>query len=134
MEPDLLEAIEFARSINSRVARKRQIAYIARLLRRIDAAPLKLALESMQAQARQINARHHRAEAWRDHLLSGGDANLGPLIRLREEADPQILRQLIRKARREVEKSKPPASARKLFRFLREMDETKPLPAIPEKN
>ena len=35
--------------------------------------------------------------------------------------DRQLLRQLIRQHRREVEADKPPAASRKLFRYLREL-------------
>ena len=133
LDPDLLEAIEFARSIRARVARKRQIGYVARLLRRIDASPIAEALEAVRTNARRATVSHHRAEAWRDHLLAGGDAALGSFIGLRDDADPQALRQLIRNACREAERSKPPASARKLFKMLRGMDEEEPLPTIPDR-
>ena len=69
-------------------------------------------------------------ENWRDFLLESGDAALGKLLQQRHEADGQAIRQLIRNAQRESSKDKPPASARALFRLLRNMDENKPLPHL----
>jgi ribosome-associated protein len=51
-------------------------------------------------------------------------------MKQRMDIDTQAIRQLVRNARRESEKSKPPASARTLFRMLREMDEKEPLPPM----
>lgn len=131
LNAELLEAVEFARSIKSRVARKRQLGYLARLLRLADTGPVEAALERLQGAAREVNARHHRTKAWRDALAEGGDATLAELVAQRADADRQALRQLMRNARREAELGKPPAAARKLFKALRELDESQPLPNPP---
>ena len=81
-------------------------------------------------EARQSNARHHRAEAWRDHLLTIGDAAVGELLDARRDADVQAIRQLLRNARQEAARKKPPAAARSLFRLLRDLDEAEPLPPV----
>jgi len=128
LEEELRTAVEFARSIKSRGARKRQLGYVARLLRESDVAPLLDALERQQGGARETNARHHRAEAWRDALLYDGDVALAVLVRARRDFEPQALRILLRNAQREAERGKPPASARKLYRLLSELDRTEPLP------
>ena len=80
--------------------------------------------------ARQLTARQHRVENWRDFLLISGDTALGKLLQQRREADGQAIRQLIRNAQREVSRGKPPASSRALFRLLRVMDEDTPLPPL----
>lgn len=123
-------AIREARSIRSNVARKRQLQFVAKLLRRDDPEPIRLALEGFESDARQLSGRQHRAEAWRDHLVAFGDPAVGELLSARRDADVQPLRQLMRKARQEAADGKPPAAARGLFRLLREMDEFEPLPPI----
>jgi ribosome-associated protein len=123
-------AIREARSIRSNVARKRQLQFVAKLLRRDDPEPILLALEAFENDARQLSGRQHRAEAWRDHLVESGDAAVGELLAARRDADAQPLRQLMRKARLEAAASKPPAAARGLFRLLRELDRVEPLPPI----
>lgn len=131
LDDQLRDEIERARKIRSRVARKRQLQYVAKLLRRDDIADVAEALEAFDDEARHMNARHHRAEAWRDHLLAGGDPAVGVLLETRRDANAQTIRQLLRNARSEASRNKPPAAARTLFKLLRELDETQPLPPVP---
>lgn len=130
LDEPLRAAIGEARSIRSNVARKRQLQFVAKLLRRGDPDPVWQALEAIAADARQLSGRQHRAEAWRDRLIGNGDSAIGELLRQRHDADAQPLRQVIRRARQEGAAGKPPAAARALFRMLREMDEVEPLPPI----
>lgn len=131
LDDDVRIEIDRARNIRSHVARKRQLQFVAKLLRRSDAEPILEALEGFENEARQLNARHHRSEAWRDLLLSEGDRAVGSLLSCRRDADAQAIRQLLRNARREAANGKPPAAARALFRLLRELDESQPLPPLP---
>ena len=128
LDEQLRDEIDRARSIRSNVARKRQLQYVAKLLRRDDLEPILDALDSFDNEARQLTARQHRVEAWRDLLIESGDAAVGALLERRRDADAQAIRQLVRNARREAEKNKPPSSARALFRLLRELDESETLP------
>jgi ribosome-associated protein len=130
LDHSLRDAIEDARRIRSNVARKRQMQYVAKLMRRIDLDPLIAGMEAFENEARHLTARQHRAEAWRDHLLTSGDGAMGELMDQRRDVDGQAIRQLLRNARREAAAGKPPAAARSLFRLLRELDETATLPAI----
>jgi ribosome-associated protein len=130
LEDDVREAIHDAREIRSNVARKRQLQYVAKLLRRTEPEAIFLALEEFEGEARQLTGRQHRSEAWRDYLLEKGDAAIGELLNLRSNVDTQALRQLVRNAKKENEQGKPPASARSLFRTLRDMDEQEQLPPI----
>lgn len=124
----LLDAIEEARSIKSHIARKRQLQHIAGILRSMDATPISEALEAIQNEARQLTARQHRVEAWRDRLLDEGDTALQALLSGNVGGEAQTIRQLVRNARREADRGQPPAAARKLFRLLRELDASDPLP------
>jgi ribosome-associated protein len=125
-------AIMEARQFNSHGARKRQMLYVAKLLRRDDPEPILLALEKFDGEAREITGRQHRSEAWRDFLLEAGDTAIGELMKCRMDTDVQAIRQLIRNASREAARNKPPVSARSLFRILREMDQKEPLPAVSD--
>ena len=130
LEATVREAVQEARQIRSNVAGKRQLQFIAKQLRRIDATPIRETIDSFQNKARQLTLRQHRVENWRDFLLESGDTALGKLLQQRHEADGQAIRQLIRNAQREISRGKPPASSRALFRLLRDMDEIKPLPPL----
>ena len=128
LDDRLRSEIEQARRIRSNVARKRQMQFVAKLMRRGDPAEIEAALAAFDQDARQLAARQHRSEAWRDHLLTAGDAAIGELLQRRRDADAQALRQLVRNAQRETRANRPPAAARALFRALRTLDEAEPLP------
>ena len=132
LDARLADAVEAARAMRAHGARKRQLQFIARLLRNLDAEPVREAVEALGAAARQSAAGHHRVEAWRDRLLEAGDTAVTELVAAHGAANAQALRQLLRNARREAQLGKPPASARKLFRLLREMDDGAPLPPLAD--
>jgi ribosome-associated protein len=131
LEEDILLAIQQARTMRSHGARRRQLLYIAKLIRRSDPAPIIDAVGGFHSEARALTGRQHRSEAWRDLLLEQGDTALGELLQQRDGVDAQSLRQLIRNATHELKEGKPPAAARALFRALRDMDLEQPLPPCP---
>lgn len=131
LDKDIVLAINEARKFHSHGARRRQLQYITKLMRRADTAAIVDALEEIQSEARGLIARQHRSEAWRDLLLERGDAALGELLEQNTQIDVQHFRQLIRNARHEVSSGKPPAAARALFRALRDLDASQALPPCP---
>ncbi len=102
LDDDVREAIMDARQIRSHVARKRQMQYAAKLLRRMDPEPIFQAIDGFETEARKLTGRQHRAEAWRDFLLESGDPAVGDLMQQRTDTDTQAIRQLIRNADREA--------------------------------
>jgi ribosome-associated protein len=121
---DLLPHIEDTQRITSHVAHKRQLAFLAKQMRRIDdetLAAIRDALDAGGEAARRETAELHRVEAWRERLLSDGDTALAELLVEHPSADRQRLRQLLRNAADEKAKNKPPHSYRELFRELREL-------------
>lgn len=71
LEEDLRRAVDHARSIRSHEGRRRQLQFIGKLMRSIDAAGIEAALAGDDAShARQVAA-HHAAEQWRDGLIAG---------------------------------------------------------------
>lgn len=118
---ELADAITLARRIKQRGGRKRQLQYIGKLMRKIDAEPIEQAMDKLKGEAAQETARLHKLEQWRDRLLDEGDDALAELLQEWPAADRQHLRQLMRNAQREKKQNKPPKSARELFRYLREL-------------
>jgi ribosome-associated protein len=118
----LLEAVQEARRLSKHEARRRQMQYIGRLMRDIDAEPIRDRLEQWQGQGREHTAQLHALERWRDELM-GGDPALERFLGEYPGADSQKLRTLIRNARREQSAALPPRSYRELFRVLREITE-----------
>ena len=123
--PDSLTPhIADTRRITSHIARKRQMAFLAKQMRREDEATLEALRDALDAggeAARIDTARLHRAEQWRLRLLDEGDTALTALLDEYPNADRQKLRQLVRNALAERAKNKPPAAFRELFRELRDV-------------
>lgn len=120
----LLPHIRETRRITSHIAHKRQLAFLAKQMRReedevLDA--IRDALDESGDAARREVAAMHRAEAWRDRLLDEGDTALGAFIDAHLAADRQQLRQLVRNALDERKRNKPPRAYRELFRAIREL-------------
>ena len=81
-------------------------------------------LDQLDASTRQYNERFHGLERWRDRLIAGDDAILEKFVIEYPETDRQHLRNLIRQAQHELAQNKAPAASRKIFKYIRELDET----------
>jgi ribosome-associated protein len=115
----LAAAIAEARRMTRHEAKRRQLQYIGKLMRSIDAEPIREQLAALRGESAQAAAQHRRLEDWRSRLL----ADDGALTAFAEEfprADLQALRAAIRNARKEQAASKPPRAYRELFRLVRE--------------
>lgn len=127
---DIVEAIDELNRTTKNGARKRQLGWLAKRLRKIDIEPIEAALESIRQAARANTQTLHLVEQWRDRLLgdqlSGEKQPPDPKTALTEfldkypHADRQQLRQLQRSAMKERTENKPPKSARILFKCVRD--------------
>lgn len=118
----LLPHIRECRRITAHIAHKRQLAYLAKQMRREDDETLEAirdALDEHGDAARREVAAMHRVEAWRDRLIADGDAALAALLDEHPDADRQRLRQLVRNAIDERNRNRPPRAYRELYRELR---------------
>lgn len=116
--PEILnDAIVLARSLQKHGARRRQLQYIGRLMREIDAQPIQQMLTMWDQPSVQQTARLHQLERWRERLLSDEQA-LTEFAQQYPHADLQRLRSLIRNAIKEKDAEKPPKSFRLLFQAL----------------
>ena len=121
----LLPHIRDSQRISSYIARKRQIAFLAKQMRKLDDEVLDAIRDAMSTDgeaARRETAAMHRVEALRDALLGDdGDAAMTELLDTHPHADRQHLRQLVRNAHDERKRNKPPRAYRELFRELRDL-------------
>ena len=60
----------------------------------------------------------HQIEIWRDRLLAGDKTVFDELVDSFASFDRQYVNQLLRNAKNEQQLSKPPKSARMLFKYL----------------
>ncbi len=117
---NLLDAVLDAKRISKFGALRRQMQYLGRLMRDVDAEPIRERLDAWKGQSAGEIAKLHQIERWRTRLLED-DRALGELADAHPGADIQRLRTLIRNAQREAEAKKPPKSYRELFQALREI-------------
>lgn len=124
---ELVRALEAARVMQTREAKRRQMQYIGRLMRELDAEALSATLDALDQThrtSREAADALHRVEALRDALLH-------PEPETREQAlakaladcpglDAGKLRHLVEAAAAERAKKRPPKQGRALFRYLRD--------------
>lgn len=122
---EVLPHIREAQRIHSHIARKRQIAFLAKQVRKLDVEVIDAIRDAMSKDgetARRETAVMHRTEVLRDALLGDdGDATMTALLAEHPQADRQQLRQLVRNALDERKRNKPPRAYRELYRALREL-------------
>ncbi|UCH49913.1 MAG: DUF615 domain-containing protein [Betaproteobacteria bacterium] len=116
----LREAIMQARSISQRGALRRQLQYVGRLMRDVDAAQIRDQLQLVQAGTTRDVAMLHRAERWRERLLAE-DTALSEFVAAFPATDVQHLRSLLRNAKRDAAAGRPPRAYRELFRNIRDI-------------
>ena len=118
LDDSLKDAIELAQRLQKE-ARRRQLQYIGKLLRSIDAEPIREALEKIENKHNQQQAMLHKLEILRDELVAKVDVALTDLLNERPSADRQQLRNLIRAAQKEKEQNKPSKAYREIYQILK---------------
>jgi len=113
----LADAIEQARGITKHEGRRRQLQFVGKLMRNVDAAPIKAALMQWQRGSNAARARFARLEHWRDRVLAEPDG-LAHFLAAYPNADTATLTVLVNDARVERSRGGPPHKSRALFRAL----------------
>ncbi|MCX7897336.1 MAG: DUF615 domain-containing protein [Rhodocyclaceae bacterium] len=115
----LAQAVHDARRFRAREARRRQLQYIGRLMRTLDAEAIAAALDEARGASAYSIARHQSVERLRERLLA--DEKVIDEIAARQ---PRIERAKLLRLRREAllerAQAKPPRAYRALFRLLME--------------
>lgn len=117
----LREAVLLARRITKHGGLYRQKQYIGKLMRKIDAEPIRAAIDARRERQRLEALRFRRTEQWRERLLQEGEPALDRLGSELPHADLSELRALLERARREPRAEGPRPASRELWRLLREL-------------
>lgn len=127
MDERLRAAVEEMARITSNGAKKRHLNFIGKLMRNEDEDAIREAIERFDSASEAHNQRFHRLERLRDRLLDENTERsqtaLNEILSSYPECDIQHLRTLIRNAVKERAENKPPAAFRKIFQYLRELEE-----------
>jgi len=122
---DVRHEIDVTRRISSHGAKKRQLAFLAKVMRRYDDddfAAVRAELGENREKQRQETAAMHRLESMRDRLIAEDEAALSELIAEHPQVDRQHLRSLVRQARVEKDTpNKPPKAYREIFQLLKDL-------------
>ncbi|MDG9882045.1 ribosome-associated protein [Pseudomonas putida CSV86] len=121
---ELRKALEEHKKHTANEAKRRHRSFIGKLMRDQDLDAINALLDQLDASSRQYNERFHNLERWRDRLIGGTDDVLEKFVQEYPEADRQQLRSLIRQAQHEAKTNKPPTAARKIFKYIRDLDES----------
>ncbi len=117
---NLLDAKRFTKK-----ALKRQLQHIGVIMRDEDAEAIRKALDRIYKPQREEVKVFHETEKWRDGLIAGEEGLLNDIIEKFPAIDRQYINQLIRNAKKEKQKNKPPKSSRALFQYLQELQTEK---------
>ena len=124
--PDkLLEAIKEAKKITNFEGRRRQMQFIGKLMRPLNADPIREAINEQLNGSAQLTLQLHLAEQWRDKLVLNDEA-LSAWLTEYPATDAQQLRAMIRQARKDFKPEKPGEaprhgkSYREVFQLVKE--------------
>ncbi|MEO5829418.1 MAG: ribosome biogenesis factor YjgA [Rhodanobacter sp.] len=125
---DVRHEIDVTRRTPSHGAKKRQLAFLAKVMRRYgeeDFAAVRAELGENREKQRQETAAMHRLESMRDRLIAEDENALSELIAEHPQVDRQHLRSLVRQARVEKDTpNKPPKAYREIFQLLKDLAQT----------
>jgi ribosome-associated protein len=113
--PEVLrDAVLLARRITAHGGLYRQKQFIGKLMRKIDAEPIRLALEARRERDRTSVRQFQMIERWRTRLIDE-DAAFAEFTQTFPAADGAMLTRLIAQARHERSNERPPKAAREIF-------------------
>lgn len=127
LSDQLLDALTEAKRITNFEGKRRQMQYIGKLMRKLDAdtvAAIEAALDVQHQGSAKDTLRLHQAEQWRDRLIAEDEA-LEAWLQLDPNADLQRLRTLVRQARKDAvpaqegEAPRHGKSFREIFQLVR---------------
>jgi ribosome-associated protein len=116
----LRDAVLLARKITKHGGLYRQKQYIGKLMRKIDAEPIRAALDARRERELVEALRFRRIEQWRDRLLQEGASAIERLATEVPGIDVATVTDLVQRARTERPTGDTTAASRALFRLLRE--------------
>ena len=121
------------RRFPTREAKRRQLQFIGKLMRKIDVDAIRERFADLDGQSAAARYRFHQVEQWRDRFLGSAehppeDRNkvLNAYLETHPGADRQRLRHLLKRADAAVDPAARKAASRSLFRYLKETDDEQP--------
>ncbi len=114
-DPKLIDAIRLARSTNAHGALRRQKQLIGKLMRGIDAEPIRLAITALNRRPQEDKRVFREAEAWRDRLCTDAADSLAEFRTVAGSSSP-VLQQLVTDHASATLEAAKKALSRRIFR------------------
>lgn len=126
--PEIRAGIAEYKKITKGNARKRQMLYIGKLLRRVDLSVIEQLLARYDSASEYHRLHIHQIEQWRTQLLNENPLVISQIGEACPELDRQHLKNLVREAKAEMlllsEESKGSGpSFKKLFQYLKRLND-----------
>jgi ribosome-associated protein len=102
-------------------AKRRQMQYIGKIMRNVEAEPIRAALALVRGESAGETAKLHRLERLRTEFLAD-EKVVNEIASLYPSVDLQHLRSLRRAALKEQQQNKAPRSYRAIFQLLKELE------------
>jgi ribosome-associated protein len=131
--PEILrDAVALARRITQFGGLYRQKQYIGKLMRKIDAEPIRVALLARQESQRAAARQFQRIERWRNRLIDEPSC-IDEFTALYSQSDRARIVRLIEQARHERLRQNASGASRELFGYIRDLfAEIDPTQSAPE--
>lgn len=134
MPEDVRDAILECQLIKDHEGRRRQLQYVGKKMRTLDAEEINViqkTLEVWRGQSKASVAATHLLERQREKLLKD-DTYLTELLSQHPGLDVQHLRTLIRNAKKELAENKPPKAYREIYQIIKQLHENKRKPSVED--
>ena len=116
--PELMrDALDELSRVGKHEATRRHMQYIGKLMRDIDAAPIRAQLDRWEMGTRANKAAFKASERWRDRLIAEPDA-LTLFMAEQPTVNREKLNELLVRARLQAAKGEAPAASRQVFRVI----------------
>ena len=119
LEESLFDAVTAASKIKSRGALRRQCQLIGKLMRNVDPAPIRLAIEAFQRQENADKEMFRRAEHWRDRIVRSEQEGLNAFFQMTGNTNGD-LSAMLNEYHANLEEAARRALRRKIFRLVHE--------------
>ena len=117
---ELMTSLKRIRHMRRGGGLRRERQRIGALMRKLDVAPIKQLLAQIESEKIANAKAFHQLERWREELLAGDEAAFQRLAEASDTETVEEARRLVLHAEQEEIRGQPPASARALFRLLRD--------------
>jgi ribosome-associated protein len=114
-DPQLIDAVRLARSTNSHGALRRQKQLIGKIMRGIDAEPIRAAVDALNRGPHEDKRIFREAEAWRDRLCSDTEDSIAEFRSITGSVNA-VLQQLLANHASATPDTAKKALSRRIFR------------------